>query len=340
MKIAHVAPFAPGRCGLYESVRDLMAGERRLGHEAVLVDSGVVGEGAHYDQADGDVVAGRPEAARGCDVLVTHTAPSPAVREAAGDVPVVHVIHGRPESSFRLNQRKPGVSPVYDLYAKWAREKTVAQFVTLWPEHLPYWRAILGDLVVSTGAPPCDLTRWSSHGPKHVWRTPGEKHVLVADPWGRDDVEDPYHVAHGLLLAAQRRPGIRVHFYGISGALGPWEHLFRAFRQANALGETCGMMRDIASRYRAADVVVTPHRIATRIVREAAACGATVVTGEPRAFRVRWGSYGSDPLDPESVCDAVLLAIDHPSAPEVARYDCRLIAAELLEHWQFEKVAT
>lgn len=332
MRIVHVAPFAPGRCGLFESVADLIRGERRLGHEAALVDSGVAGEGPHYGGSTADgIVAERPQAAAGADVLVTHTAPSPEVLRAAGDAPRVHVIHGRPESSFRLSQRG-GDSPVYDLYARWAREGKVARWVTLWPEHLPYWRALLpADRLVSTSAPPCDLARWTPDGPSHFWRPAGTWNVLIADPWRAVSDGDPYHIVHGLLLLAQKRPGLRVHFCGLQTPLGPWEHLLAALRRAGALGETCGMMKDIASRYRAADVVLTPHRIATRIVREASACGATVVTGEGMG-RAQWGAYGCDPLDPENVADAVKIALDYQSPADVSRYDCTRVAAEFVAH--------
>src|SRR3990167_11009428 len=99
-----------------------MTGERRLGHDVVRVAAGVRGEGTHYGATDGDVVAAPPSAAKRADVLITHTAPSDEVVRAAGDVPRVHVIHGRPESSFRLSQ-KGGASPVYDIYARWVRDK-------------------------------------------------------------------------------------------------------------------------------------------------------------------------------------------------------------------------
>lgn len=328
MKIAHVAPFAPGRCGLYETVRDLVLGERRLGHDVELIDAGISGEGPHYGQTDGDLIAAPPPAARGADVLVTHTAPSPEILAAAGGAPVVHVLHGRPESSFRLSQAG-GESPVYDVYAGWVKSKAVARWVTLWPEHVPYWSAILPrDRLTSLSAPPCDLSRWSTEGPKHRWASPGLHNVLLADPWRAETDLDAYHLLHGLLLAAEREcPGLRVHVYGMRNPLGPWEHLLGALRRAGALGETCGMMREIATRYRAADVVLTPHRIATRVVREAAACGATVVTGERAA---RWGSYGCDPLDAESVAETVTRALRFPRSPDVARYDHVHVAGELV----------
>ena len=41
MRIAHFAPFAPGRCGMYETVREAIKAARLLGHTAELVDTGV-----------------------------------------------------------------------------------------------------------------------------------------------------------------------------------------------------------------------------------------------------------------------------------------------------------
>lgn len=331
MRIVHVAPFAPGRCGLYESAADLVRGERRLGHTAVLVDAGVPGEGAHYGEEDHGIRSEPPIAACGADVLVTHTSPPDDVLRLARGAPRVHVIHGRPESSFRLSQ-KGGASPVYDLYATWAREGKVDRWVTLWPEHLPYWSAILPeDRLSCTSAPPCDLERWTPAGPKHKWEPGGRWNVLVADPWREDS--DPFHVVHGLLLLAKRRPGVKVHLYACATPVGPWEHLFRALRRADALGETKGMMRDIDTRYRAADLVVTPHRIATRIVREASACGATVLTGSLPGTG-QWGAYGCDPLDPESVASAAHHALNRPHCADVSRYDCVDAARALVDLYE------
>lgn len=327
MKLVHVAPFAPGRCGLYETVRDLVLGERRLGHEAILVDSGVIGEGPHYGQSDGELTSCPPSAAHDADILITHTSPSSEVVAISKNAPVLHVIHGRPESSFRLSV-KGGDSPVYDIYASWAKDGKVARWLTLWPEHLPYWQAIIpADKLFSTTAPPCDLSRWKKDGLKHTWSVSGEKNILVADTW-RDD-SDPYHILHGLMLAAEKRPGIKIHIYAMQTPLGPWEHILRKLRVIGALGETCGMMRNIDQRYRAADLVVTPHRIATRIVREAAACGSTVLTGEAYA---NWGSYGCNPLDPYDVADQTLLALENPNVPDVSKYDSVKIAQELIDH--------
>ena len=137
-------------------------------------------------------------------------------------------------------------------------------------------------------------------------------------------------MVHGLLLLARRRRGVRIHLYAMQPPLGPWEHLLAALRRAGALGETKGMMREIAARYRAADVVVTPHRIATRIVREAAACGATVVTGEGQGSGAEWGSYGCNPLDPDSVATWADLALERPWPADPSRYDCAAVAGELL----------
>ena len=289
MKLVHVAPFAPGRCGLYETVRDLVVAERKLGHDAVLVDSGVPGEGSKAgaeDQRDsGTVVASPSGAADGADVVVTHSTPPRLVLEAT-DAPIVHVLHGRPRSSYLLELRDPKTAPVWASLAKWVTDPRRVLFVNPWPEHAAAWRCVVpADRLATLSGPPVDLTEWSPDGPEHVWevRTDGPRaNVLVCDVW-RDDV-DPFHVLVDLAEAAAQGAQIVVHVYGLPGLrLQPAVSMILArLREHGALGEVRGHMRGMAAVYRAADVVVTPQEIDTRTVREALACGTPVLRAQPR----------------------------------------------------------
>lgn len=328
MRIVHVAPFAPGRCGLYETARDLLVAERRLGHDAVLVDAGVQGEGPHYGQVDGRaasvVEACRPEDAGGADVLVTHTAPSRAVLDAT-DAPIVHVMHGRPRSSYLLERAKPDTSPVWRLLRQWGRDDRHRAFVTLWPSHVRAWRcAVPSERLHTLSGPPVDLVQWTPKGDRHDL---GEGvHVLVCDMW-REDV-DPLETLFDLAETAYRRPelGLRVHVYGLRNPLGPAvEAVLGRLRRIGALGSAKGMMRGMAAVYRSADVVVSPQRIATRTVRESLACGTPVL----------WAGTGYRPGDVGRLCD-VLGDIAGDPKPRAAaraaaqRFDANRIAAELV----------
>lgn len=335
MRIAHFCPFGPHRSGMYETVRDVIAAERALGHEADLFATEIPGEGNH---------AGEEDSRRGCVIVARDTAEaddaydvfvvSGGIAKATLDrtrVPVVQIMHGRPEHSFR------SVDGPYVIYRDALRGSRHVRFVTLWPEHLPYWQAIIPPgRLACTSAPPLDLSGWSPHGPRRVYK-PGPN-VLVADVWRSDG--DAYHLAHGALYASRltdrggRRlfPNLRVHVYGAASPLGPsWVVLLEALRQAGCLGEVKGMMFDIDSVYRGCDVVLTGHHIATRIVREAWACGRPVVAPRPS----RYSPFTYDRESPESMAVAVANAVraEMPEAECVKwaePFDSMRIAKELV----------
>lgn len=324
MKVAHFAPFAPHRCGLYESVRDLMVAERLAGLEPALVDTGVEGK-RQVGAEDRGVKALDYDDALDADLLATHTE-IPASFLARTKAPVVHVIHGRPESSFRIQQR--GGAPILDLYARWAKDQRWRSFVTLWTEHVPYWAPLVNGKLRATSSPPCDLGLYSREGPQHPWNPRGLVNVLVADQW-RDDA-DPYHAVHGLLLLANFLPGLRVHLYACQTPLGPWEHLIRALRERGILGETKGVMLGFDEVLRAADCVVSPHRIGTRVIREALAVGTPVVA--PGCRHTPWSGFG--PHDPEGYADWTLRCLESPRETSAEDFALPRIGQELAAIYQ------
>lgn len=281
MRIAHFAPWAPHRCGLYETVRDIILAERALGHEAELVDVGVEGEGKHIGQEDarptGTVTArGYDWAARNADIFVV----SGGIEEsfvARTKQSLVHILHGRPASSFALDLRSGDVAGPYDLIVRRLARSRWKLAVSLWPEHLPYWGLVLPrEKLRSTSGPPVDLAAFTPDGPRHEFAGPGP-HVLIADLW-RDDWPGPFELLHALAAVS---PDVRfqIHVYAARDPLGPWKYLFRGLRRQGRLGEVRGHMLGIEKVYRGADLVISGHGIATRVVREAAACGTPVIAG-------------------------------------------------------------
>jgi glycosyltransferase involved in cell wall biosynthesis len=59
------------------------------------------------------------------------------------------------------------------------------------------------------------------------------------------------------------------------------------------LGETSTIIPDLLPVYRAADLLITPHNIATRIVRESLACGLQTVASQGNPYT----PYRADPED-------------------------------------------
>lgn len=299
MRIVHVAPFAPGRCGLYETTAELIMAERALGHEVDLVDAGIPGEDPRVGIPDPihGVTAWGPDAARGADLIVSHTGMPKAVLELT-DAPIVHVLHGRPEGSFRLQQA--GKSPVYNMVDKWAKSSRYVAFVTLWPEYRHYWRALVPERKLHVvSPPPVDLQRFKPTGKPYEFQPPGAPNVVVADVW-REDVS-PLHVISALSCPEvhEAAPGMRVHIYALKSPLGAMHLVLRRLLASGHAGEFKGMMKGMSLILRAADVVVTPHRIATRVIREALASGTPVIAREG----CTWTPYRFDPEVPSTLVE-------------------------------------
>lgn len=273
---------------MYETVRDIIKAERAAGHEAILVDIGKREEGKwtrslgqHDARAGLDLEAQDWGDALDADLFAVSGGITDDFLKRT-TTPCVQILHGRPYSSFLLSLKDPK-APVYQIYARYVAGNRFKKFVTLWEEFVPFWRALIpDDRLAATEYPPCDLDAYAPEGDWHVWGAEEAAiNILVADQM-RDDI-DPYYLIHVLLELTRiwRGPKIKAHFYALHAPLGPYEFLFAALRKAGILGETCGQMVGIERRYRAADLVLSPHVIATRVIREALACGCPVVAARP-----------------------------------------------------------
>lgn len=290
MKIAHFAMFAPCRTGLYETTYDMIKAERMAGHTADFVDIGI----------DGKRHVGSTDNRRGCllkvldyddvkdyDLFVSNcNIPSGFLSETSA--PVIQIMHGRPLCSFRLQQTNKKKFPVYDIYSNAAHNTRYKGFVSLWPENLPYWRAVVPEnKLYTTKHPPCDIDTFVPAGTKYRFRNMSKKkfNILIADMWRED--HDPFEVASGIADLARHRKDFNVHFYAVQTPMGPWKYVFAHLKKLGVLGEIKGVMYNIDRVFRAVDLVITIHINATRIMRESFACGTPVIgpTGNHYALR-------------------------------------------------------
>ena len=306
MKVAHICHFSPRTNGMFETARDLCAAERRIGLDARLVDIrgaemagapalvrpagdpcercghvrlSLMGPGpvAPDWSEDRGVVLAPMGWLEECDVVVSHSGMPPQLGVAAGK-PRVHVAHGRPRSSFLLGQMEG--NHVWAAYADYAKDPRFKALVTLWPGFARYWRMVFPR--VEELRPFVDLERWRPGAAGHGFGGQGgAPNVVVTDVWRHD--RDPFHCLFGFAAFTERVPGARLHLYGLNPrdaqALGP---VLDGLKARGVLGEVCGRRTDLLSIYGSADLLLTPHTIATRTVREAQACGLTVVAGGPR----------------------------------------------------------
>lgn len=307
MRIAHFAKFGPRSCGLYETVKDLILAERRLGVDACLVDvDGEQGEKSHVGLRDGEIVTVDPAIAYDSDVLVRHTAITPPYQNIGK--PIVMCLHGRPESSYRLNAT--GGNDVIEAVANKSLDERYRAFVYFWPEFETAWRALVGDKLHYVPTP-VDLEYYAGGEDQHF---AGSHRILIADIW-RDDVI-PLDSLFGAAEYIRRYdPDAKMHLVGLpSGkelkALQPFLKGMQPY-----IGSAAQQMREIRNWYRSCDVLVTPHTIATRVIRESLAAGLPVVA----ASGCEYTPYAADPRNPRDVADAIREALQDPEASAMAR---------------------
>ena len=283
MKVAHVAVVTPGRCGLYETTRELVKALRDLGVDSRLVDPTHAANKLHPIAVDkmlndyqGFNDRGAPFATMDwglkADILVNHSG-FDTTPLAKSTQPVVHVAHGRPQSSF--NSESSGSTPIYSYHY---RENANARFkavVTFWPEHVPYLQVMWPDTPVHHIQSPVDLDAWTPDGPKgyKFGGKRGGTNVVCPDGF-RNDI-DPFVALNAYALWARGTQGAKLHIYGLRNKKG-WGALIKRIQDDGNMGEVKSWVSGLAHAYRAADCLITSHSIDTRSVREAMACGCPV----------------------------------------------------------------
>ncbi len=281
MKVAHICIVTPGRCGLYETTRELVVALRKQGVDSRLIDIPDANKvypkgypvnedrGAPVDNFDWAVTA---------DVIVNHSGYD-GTPVAKTDQPIVHVAHGRPRSSF-LSEVNGG-TPIYTYHYNKNYDPRWKAVVTFWPEHKPYLEAMMPDKPVHVVAAPVDLDYWSPgdrgydfHGNK------GTINVVCADPKREDN--DSFLPMMAFLTWAGDRSDARFHTFGAPENMKGYDVILKRIRKNDQLGVIHRWSKKLRNAYRAADFVVTSNSIDTRTVREAMACGCPVlkITGE------------------------------------------------------------
>lgn len=264
MKLAHSLVITPGLAGLYTSAKEIILAERELGHDAFVVEP----EGASKGMTDIDVPLGDLDEA---DVIIDHSGCDKAMLESG--LPIVHVRHGRPLSSFLIEHN--GGTKIYSHLRTIGSDGRYVAIVTMWQEHVGYWESLTGRTIDVIPAP-VDLEHYSPDGPTHTFgKHRGRRNYVVADMW-RDDCI-PFEAIHEFLRL--RQEGDKLHVYGVQQKSTAVKTLMEVV--GDSLGEV-GWAKDMAPIYRGATLTLTCGDIATRVVRESMACGCRVhsVTNE------------------------------------------------------------
>ncbi len=308
MKIAHFCYVGPNKSGMYETTRELCSAELEAGYDSCLIDT------SWYPDGEPSTTAARD---RGVDIKPLkwsenadlHVLHSVIPQEVFGKAPVICMLHGAPEyvfysEVFGHEKGDRGFSTLL-LYAQ--NKSPKVHFVTLWERHVEVWKTYLGDNV--SYVPSCvDLEKYKMEGEPIELKNPGKFNIGFCDSWRETYWKDPFRVISGVRLFYEDNDDVRLHFFSI-----PREEKRDVLwdRTICAVQRTCpGLVGGIYERvvgmdkvYRALDVVVSPVREESRIVRESAACGTPVITMKGKTYT----DYTADFSNPQDIKKALEL---------------------------------
>jgi FkbM family methyltransferase len=276
MRVIHFAEFAPHRCGLYHTTKDLIKAEKGVGIDAHFVDiDSETGDPSTPGKKDGRLVTSNIRVADDADILVRHNS-IPNDLENSG-IPLAHAIHGRPESSFVLDEK--GVVPAVESFYNKGRDCRYKAFFTFWPEHIYFWSRIIPPSKLFLVPAMVDLMEWRPGGEKFDFGMHnGNPNILIADIW-REDITPFNEIMAVAKWIKTKCPTAKLHL--TAAPMGKGSMIFwHALGREKILGYVMGLQANIKELYEAADVVVTPHRIMTRIRRESFATGTPVINAD------------------------------------------------------------
>lgn len=306
MRIAHFAEVAPNRCGLYATTRDLIVAEKLIGIDAGVVDATVIKNEPMYNGkleiypkiTDSSLKTKDIDWAMKADVFMRHSLLPVCVQNIGK--PLVMAVHGRPESSYRLEESN--TIPVISTYQKRGADKRYKAFTVFWQEYMSFWSTIIPKEKLFYIPAPVDLKYYAPFGkPFQFGENNGNPNILICDIW-RDDVIPFNMILAGLEFQQKYCKTAKIHLLAVQGkilqVLAP---ILKGVKEFGALGAICGQTKEINEFYAAADMVITPHVIATRTVREPLACGVPVVAGSGNKYT----PYTANPMDTVAFAKAI-----------------------------------
>lgn len=278
MLIAHVAPFAPHQCGLYEAARDMMKADLLGGNDAIFVDTGKVVNGEHVqpqmgliDDRNGfKLETVNPDRLDQADIIMMHTG---AVDSwfSKNQAPFIWVFHGRPLASFRPNQGSSYI--LYNNVGNWVRTKKILYF---WNEFRPHWELGIVKEKHVVIDPVIDEIQFSNVGNKANLPNKKQYNFLICES-NREDV-DIYETLIGAVEAAKYFDNIKFFVFGLDMPIETrFGIVLHKLEKLGALGGAYARVDNMDCIYRDMDCTISPNRITTRVIAESLSCGTPVI---------------------------------------------------------------
>jgi len=303
MKIAHFVNFGPNASGLHGTARDLTLLEREMGLDAQLIDW--KGKEQGYSKVwakDGRVETVSPDWGFDADVLVRHSAVPERIQKTGK--PIVMSLHGRPDYLVELGRAKD-YHIIKEVEQMFHNMPNYIGFITYWDLVKDFWNLVLPDMDICNIGPIVDLQTFNPHGPKTAWNQfNGKPNILVADMWREDTTPAQVLIAAAKFIK-EHKPEGRVHLVGGPDFKTPTMNvMIGSLQQQKLIGSAAPLVKNMPEVYRAADFVITQNHIATRIVREALACGVPVVAPQPFQYEIEGYSI-QNPNNLEGTADDI-----------------------------------
>lgn len=273
MKVTHLLNFNPHQSGLYETARELIQEENRLGLNARFLDT----NGRYHSYLeDRGVQSCNIKFLESSDIVVMHQLVAPEILKAINK-PIILALHGTPRDCLwgEIYQNTGS----YSLIMNFAKDPRFS-FVTMWPRHVEFWSQVLPKIEFINAT--VDTSRFNPQVEPYIFKASslGSPNVVFGDTWRID--KKPFEVMHSFKMFKEWFPEARIHIYCKDRKHdGTWKKFFSAITgmQDYYLGVFDGMILNFPSVLRAADFVVTPQRDGTRVIRESLAVGTPVVAG-------------------------------------------------------------
>ena len=324
MKVAHFCHMGAHTSGMYMTIAELVAAENKLGMDAGIIDTNNYA-GGNVDESTGDMIVTKDLSwADDADVYVLSSIiPDDYKRKGK---PIVMLLHGVPEDIFEseLYEMDPDSKAPFSTMLAYIKNPMFKAFVTLWKEHFEYYKDYVPNCYYVPAG--CNLDKWKPEGRKYEFNGAGKPNVVYCDSWRF--YKHPYHILHGVALAQKQIPELRMHLYGLPQKQKEiWCALCVEAGFDKFFGEFDTIITDIDAVYRACDMVITPMHIATRIVREATACGTPVVAGG-----YEHTPYNFHPYKPTEMAEQIIRCWqDLQADPEGVKERCRATAVKHMD---------
>ena len=320
MKVAHFAAYTPHAAGLYGTVRDLVLAEQAKGIDAGFVNCGLGEGGKAVSKAvptNNCMQVHDDRWALDADIIVRHTCLTGRIEHSGK--PIVMCLHGRPESSFMIEFLD--VMQCFRLVITKAKERNYVAGVTFWDEFLPIWKMYMPDLDLHYVPATVDTDFYNPKGKLYDFgKWSGSPNVIVADKF-RHDIS-PFNVMMAAARFKEMCPMAKLHCYGLPVDKKKGEFLVGGLNKVGCLGQAHATVTNLDEIYRSADILITPHTIATRVIREALASGLPIVAGTG----CKYTEFTADSRDVDGFAREIKRCWDTINGNEKYRQEARDVA--------------